>query len=89
MLNVPKLFRILAPALLCEKLDLRNKITWNMQAVLKDCVGLAVADETKIEEFKPLIQDVFEILAGCLKYQYHGAWKEIFFLLSTFYKVSA
>lgn len=86
MANVPKLFNIYTSVFLCDKAEVINNVTMNMQVIIKDCVAIA-ANEKNIQEYFSTIQKVFEILNDCLKYQYHTSWKQILYLLSSMYKV--
>lgn len=84
--NVPKIITVCTAALLSERKEVINNTTLTMKAILKDCVALA-AKEENIKQYEPHIRKVFDLLTGCLKYQYHSAWKQVLFLLATMYKV--
>lgn len=87
MSNVPKIFAICTAALLSERKEVINNGTLTMKAILKDCLAWASTEEN-IQQYETSVKKVFETLTGCLKYQYHAAWKQVLFLLGTMYKVA-
>ncbi|XP_065225448.1 RRP12-like protein [Planococcus citri] len=84
--NTPKIFDVCAPALCSERKEVITNSTLTMNAILKDCVA-PIASEQNQPQYETILKKIFDILTGCLKYQYHNARKQVLFLLGTMYKV--